>query len=416
MNNEINILKEFISNNPPTGKSGKHLNWDESRWQENIDNLLPQWRELLKDLKVWTEIKKVRPQKNYSSLLKVILMYAPDQILADYLKSSDFEEKRSAYEIIMENNGSRLTTDLWKFLDKDTKSWLISKVLGEIRSELRISFWRDFDIFLSHPDDFIERVRELKYPTWIYPFIFTIGLAEVSGYETIKIIHPLFWKLEKTVEYSDDLFFMNELEKIKQTLKERVQNVIEVWKTFCHTLRGELIFTSKNIMIDFYLLFDHEKAVKTFRFIEEYQKRFNFFISHSFYEFLVEYENSNINFAEYFDYEGEINIRSILGLLIEYRNYFEVFKIQDEIFREKYSDIYEGLFVRKDNKWLNRIFFEEWVFLQEYSWIVSSTKKTFDRFKDAGAVVIEFSEKATQKLIRRTLKKKDDDFISDWIN
>lgn len=43
---------------------------------------------------------------------------------------------------------------------------------------------------------------------------------------------------------------------------------------------------------------------------------------------------------------------------------------------------------------------------------MAKSKKVFENFKKAGAATIEFSEKAVDKLIRKTLKKKDDDFIN----
>ncbi len=51
--------------------------------------------------------------------------------------------------------------------------------------------------------------------------------------------------------------------------------------------------------------------------------------------------------------------------------------------------------------------FEEWIFLQENSWIVSRTKKTFVTFKDAGGVYIEFGQNTIDNVIRKTLRLKE---------
>lgn len=58
------------------------------------------------------------------------------------------------------------------------------------------------------------------------------------------------------------------------------------------------------------------------------------------------------------------------------------------------------------------ILFEEWVFLNEYSWLVSRIKKTFTRFTAAGSVSLQFGWRATYFLIRKSLKKKDDELLS----
>ena len=58
------------------------------------------------------------------------------------------------------------------------------------------------------------------------------------------------------------------------------------------------------------------------------------------------------------------------------------------------------------------ILFEEWVFLNESSWVVSRMKKPFTRFMAAGGVSLQFSKRATDLLIRKSLKKKDDELLS----
>jgi len=55
---------------------------------------------------------------------------------------------------------------------------------------------------------------------------------------------------------------------------------------------------------------------------------------------------------------------------------------------------------------------EEWIFLHEGSWIVSRIRKHFDKFIKAGAPCLQFGKKATDALIRRTLKRKDNDPIT----
>lgn len=53
------------------------------------------------------------------------------------------------------------------------------------------------------------------------------------------------------------------------------------------------------------------------------------------------------------------------------------------------------------------ILFEEWIFLQEHSWIISRAKRTFTKLKDAGAVYIEFGKDSFDNAVRRTLQNND---------
>jgi len=58
------------------------------------------------------------------------------------------------------------------------------------------------------------------------------------------------------------------------------------------------------------------------------------------------------------------------------------------------------------------ILFEEWVFLNDFSWIVSRIKQPFTKFIAVGGASIQFSKRATDLLIRNTLKKTDDELLS----
>lgn len=58
------------------------------------------------------------------------------------------------------------------------------------------------------------------------------------------------------------------------------------------------------------------------------------------------------------------------------------------------------------------VLMEEWVFLQERSWVVSSTRRPFRAFVNAGSTCLEFGARTTDALIRRTLKQPDGQLIS----
>jgi len=56
---------------------------------------------------------------------------------------------------------------------------------------------------------------------------------------------------------------------------------------------------------------------------------------------------------------------------------------------------------------------QEWIFLQERSWIVAQVRKAFDRMTKAGSVVLEIaSRKILNKVIRKTRGKEEEEAIT----
>jgi hypothetical protein len=85
---------------------------------------------------------------------------------------------------------------------------------------------------------------------------------------------------------------------------------------------------------------------------------------------------------------------------------------------KRHSEIYKNL--REDLSYLEEpfgeytlgILMEEWVFLQEQSWVVSRIKKPFNRFIDAGSVCLQFGGRAADRVINRTLKRRSSELVS----
>lgn len=87
----------------------------------------------------------------------------------------------------------------------------------------------------------------------------------------------------------------------------------------------------------------------------------------------------------------------------------------------KYATVYEvlseeleyrGELPDREDRDLCDILFEELIFLEERSWIVSRIKKPFNRFMAAGAACIHYGPRAVDALTRRTLRKEQEEIIS----
>jgi len=73
---------------------------------------------------------------------------------------------------------------------------------------------------------------------------------------------------------------------------------------------------------------------------------------------------------------------------------------------------YGGELPDKEDRYLCDILFEEFVFSQEQSWIVSRIKKPFNRFLAAGTTCVQYSLRTFDALAKRTLKKEQDEFLT----
>jgi len=107
----------------------------------------------------------------------------------------------------------------------------------------------------------------------------------------------------------------------------------------------------------------------------------------------------------------------LYSLMGRYSNIVSLFEPTEQL-RGKHIQMYENLreelYLRGEllDKDLLSILFEEWVFMQEYSWVVSRIKKPFNRLISAGAVCTQFSQITVDMLIRRTLRRDSDYYLS----
>jgi hypothetical protein len=168
-------------------------------------------------------------------------------------------------------------------------------------------------------------------------------------------------------------------------------------------------FIPKNIMIDPSLM-DSENLPKIHNYINKHSEEFEFFISESFFQAVQDINRRQI-LNEFFETEYNLNELNIIFQNLKSIKFFDAREKRFQKRYAKYNNLYDYL-TKSENEIIRDILYEEWVFLQEYSWIVSRTKKTFEKFKESGSVALEFSKEAANKLARRTLHKKDDEFLN----
>lgn len=171
-------------------------------------------------------------------------------------------------------------------------------------------------------------------------------------------------------------------------------------------------------MIDPSLIVAHKTMKQTFTLIKKLSSEYKFYFPASFkdalsYEKIVNniYSKENSTYRYFLHNAHPSQLREIKTFLEKYSNIIAGYEPTAEL-SEKHRHLFEGIYELSYNEPLSKVLFEEWVFLQEFSWIVSRLKKPFNTFIDAGAVCLHFGKKTVENLMKRTLKKNDNEILN----
>jgi len=166
-------------------------------------------------------------------------------------------------------------------------------------------------------------------------------------------------------------------------------------------------------MLDPSLIVAKQTLNKTFALIERLQDNFSFYLPGTFVA-LVEKRRISVDsplFKFFLQKAIPAHPRNIVSLLDEYSGVINSFDPQPKEI-EKHNEFFRSLSRRERDKQISRIILEEWIFLQEYSWLVSRTKIVFNKFMDAGGVCLLVGKKYFEKLVKKTIGKEFDPIIT----
>jgi len=178
--------------------------------------------------------------------------------------------------------------------------------------------------------------------------------------------------------------------------------------------------TPRNVMIDPSLIVSDPTFHTTFSLVNELQdSRLKFYLPESVRGPLLanELDETSPVFRFFLLSARPSAIQELSSLVKDYSNQVIGFEVSEQYAR-KHKAMYSAL---RETAYRNEDFFdsnvldalfEEWVFLNEYSWIVSRIKKSFNKFIDAGAVCVQFGKKSVDTIMRKTLKREQNDPIS----
>lgn len=175
------------------------------------------------------------------------------------------------------------------------------------------------------------------------------------------------------------------------------------------------LLVSKNIMFDPSSLMSINELAEIRDFIDKNFKEFQFYIPSTFQK-LIKSGNIQPIISEFYE-NGTFHKEHLLDLLENQEERINLIGFPEttkeyQHFKLKYGSFYENLSKKVDDSVLRDIIFEEWVFLQEKSWIVSKSKKVFKKFKESGTTTLEFSETTIGAVTRKTLNKKTNEAIT----
>ncbi len=175
-------------------------------------------------------------------------------------------------------------------------------------------------------------------------------------------------------------------------------------------------------MIDPSLIVAKHRLSRTFGSISEHRilrkDDAKFYVSKKFLDFLNEHKfkdelRDSLPFKYFLHGAPPSDPREILLEMKNFPDYIEEFLVSEQEYskyKEKYEWIHTSLSKMIGKKkffdeTILGVLFDEWIFLQESSWIVARIKKPFKAFKIAGAACLEYSKKAFKRLVRTTVKK-----------
>lgn len=415
MNQDLLSITDFIVNNPPTNEDGEIDYWPESYWEKYLNNQVQNWRRIIAYRSSGKEIKKLRSRGSYSTLLYLILPYIDPKIFIEYLNSPDDKEVSAAFSTLISNCGKRLTNNYWSLFDQKTKTWIINRIFNDIRGRMI-----DIDSLLFRIRDFTKyHYDNISDPKLIQSILDYNTINQLIYEPTLNLTDPVWNQLKYLVNESKDEHSLKIIFELESNAKFIIKNSSKLIRrifykrNFSDELDTENI--SRNIMFDPSLLFSIESLEEIKNFIDDNYYDYKFYIPNSFLKILtsIVHDNQWLQIPDQFGIDDpndpEILLNFISSNLENRLNFFSIPEIHTDSsyinFQKRLSEIIE-------NDFLINILIEEWLFLNKYSWIVSKTKKTFKAFNQAGAVSIEFSKKAIDTIIRKTLKKKETELVN----
>lgn len=161
----------------------------------------------------------------------------------------------------------------------------------------------------------------------------------------------------------------------------------------------------ENVLIDPSLLVDEQTLERITGYMRQQRldsQKEKFFVPLKFVQILSEAERNLKDILFFANAAKMVDLKKLrTELQTEQISNFAVL----ESYKEENSYFYTSLLEETKSEIVSEILFEEWVFLQQKSWIISRIKKSFTYFVKAGSVSIEMGKRTFNLGVKKTLKK-----------
>lgn len=169
------------------------------------------------------------------------------------------------------------------------------------------------------------------------------------------------------------------------------------------------------VMIDPSLIVANKTYKKTFRLIEELneENRFNFYLPKTFENLINKSKNIEDEkiFKFYLQNASAVKTKELNSKYDHHSKLIKGYEITPEQ-KMKYMTFYNKLKDTDSFDSYYEVLLEEWIFLQENSWIVSRIKKPFSKFVDRGSIYLYLGRWFMDSAVKTTLKNKQKEFLN----
>jgi len=149
--------------------------------------------------------------------------------------------------------------------------------------------------------------------------------------------------------------------------------------------------------------------------IKELSEHFDLYISKNLYQVLKDGRIES-SYDYFVSWSNLVDKEILFTFLEKNQDFIKIFEEPSWAKKEHhlfFESLVENLPLKyRDDTLLHSIIFEEWFFLQEYSWIVARTKKIFNLFIRSGAASIEYGRHVFDGMVRRTLWRENIELVT----
>lgn len=219
--------------------------------------------------------------------------------------------------------------------------------------------------------------------------------------------HPGWSHLRWVVEQSQDWEWHQKLAQVELLLSGSFASRATELESQLDMLTDSQTEPAKlNVLLDPSIFFSAENRDSLFRVVPRIAELATVHIPRSFHTAIQEMDRDQFSQLSRF-YGQEMPSPRELSSVVADLPFLQDFEASRHYASLNYDRFLESVSETEEDSLVRLLILEEWMFLNEMSWIVSRSKKVFKRFKQAGAFAIETLKESERHVVRKLLRLKD---------